>query len=41
VEGELVVKEGAGHGWGNAEVDIERMSVFFDKHLLGKGKDSP
>ena len=41
VEGELVVKEGAGHGWGNAEVDIERMAIFFDKHLLGKGKESP
>jgi acetyl esterase/lipase len=36
--GELYVKEGAAHGWANAEVDIDRMADFFDKHLLGKGK---
>jgi dipeptidyl aminopeptidase/acylaminoacyl peptidase len=34
--GELIVKKGAGHGWGNAEVEIELMAQFFDKHLLGK-----
>jgi acetyl esterase/lipase len=41
VPGELVVKEGAGHGWAKPEVEIELMAVFFDKHLLGKGKESP
>jgi acetyl esterase/lipase len=39
--GELVTKEGAGHGWAKPEVEIELMAVFFDKHLLGKGKESP
>ena len=34
--GELIVKEGAGHGWPKAEEDIEKMADFFDKHLLGK-----
>jgi acetyl esterase/lipase len=37
-EGELYVKEGAAHGWPNAEVDIDRMADFFDKHLLKKEK---
>jgi acetyl esterase/lipase len=36
VPAELVVKKGAGHGWGNAEVDIELMAQFFDKNLLGR-----
>ena len=36
VAGELIVKEGAGHGWANAEADIETMAQFFDQHLLGK-----
>jgi len=39
--GELVTKEGAGHGWAKPEVEIEVMAGFFDKHLLGKGKESP
>ena len=39
--GELVVKEGAAHGWAKPELDIETMAAFFDKHLLGKGKESP
>ncbi|MEA2709762.1 MAG: hypothetical protein QOF78_2363 [Phycisphaerales bacterium] len=43
VPAELVVKAGAAHGWGNVDVEIEQMAVFFDKHLLGrdKGKESP
>ena len=42
VTAELVVKSGAGHGWGNAEPEIELMAKFFDKILLGHepGKES-
>jgi acetyl esterase/lipase len=36
--GELVVKEGAAHGWGNADVEIAVMAKFFDKHLLRKAE---
>lgn len=41
IPAELVVKKGAGHGWAKAELDIEKMAVFFDQHLLGKAKESP
>ena len=36
VPAELIVKKGAAHGWGNAEVEIDLMAEFFDKHLLGR-----
>ena len=36
---ELVVKEGAAHGWMNADVEIERMAKFFDEHLLGRTRE--
>ena len=39
--GELITKEGAGHGWAKPEVEIELMAQFFDKHLLGKEKETP
>jgi len=43
VTAELIVKKGAAHGWGNAEVEIEQMAQFFDKILLGReaGKETP
>jgi acetyl esterase/lipase len=43
VTAELIVKKGGGHGWGNAEVEIEQMAQFFDKILLGheQGKETP
>jgi acetyl esterase/lipase len=43
VTAELIVKKGGGHGWPNAEVEIEQMAQFFDKILLGReqGKETP
>ena len=36
VPAELVVKTGAGHGWGNMQKDLAPMADWFDKHLAKK-----
>ena len=33
---ELIVREGAGHGWFNMQADLERFADWFDKHLEPK-----
>ncbi len=33
---ELIVKKGAGHGWGDMVKDIETIADWFDKHLARK-----
>lgn len=34
VPAELVVKKGAGHGWGSMDKDMETIADWFDKYLL-------
>lgn len=41
VEFELIVKEGAGHGWPGLDKDIETLADWFDRHLAGGGKTEP
>jgi dipeptidyl aminopeptidase/acylaminoacyl peptidase len=33
---ELVVKKGAGHGWGGMDKDMKVLADWFDKHLVKK-----
>lgn len=33
IANELVIKQGAGHGWANMDKDIEQFAKWFDKHL--------
>jgi acetyl esterase/lipase len=41
VPNQLVVKDGAGHGWPNIQADLELCADWFDKHLANKASDKP
>jgi dipeptidyl aminopeptidase/acylaminoacyl peptidase len=30
---DLIIKEGAGHGWQGMDKDVDNFAKFFDKHL--------
>lgn len=34
IPNELVIKQGAGHGWANMDKDVEQFAKWFDKHLV-------
>jgi acetyl esterase/lipase len=41
VEGKLVLKPGAGHGWLTMAQDMSTIADWFDAHLKGQGKPKP
>jgi acetyl esterase/lipase len=41
VPAELIVKEGAGHGWGGMDKDMKTVADWFDKYLAKKAAHRP